>query len=371
MPISGPWITQAEIDLAGKAAATAWYSGAGSFIREFEKAFAARVGRKHAIAVSCGTAAVHLAYLALGLGPGDEAIMPDATWIATSAPLSYVGATPVFADIERSNWCIDPDSVERRITPRTRAVVAVNLYGGMPDYERLGDICRAQGITLVEDAAESVGSLHRGRPAGSFGTISIFSFHGSKTMTTGEGGMLLTDDDAIYDRAMFLRDHGLSTGPRMYWNLEIAHKYKMSDLQAAVGIAQLQRLDALVEKKRALYGWYREALADRPELMWNPEPPQDRNAFWLVTMIPPRVPGNDKDELIAGLMSNGIGCRPFFYPLSSMPAYAGHPDASRGRELNPVSYELSDTGVCLPSALRLEREDVEKVAGILRRLLHR
>src|SRR5205807_4949542 len=186
------------------------------------------------------------------------------TWIASVAPVNHVGATPVFAHIDARTWCLSPSAFEAAITPRTKAAIVVDLYGAMPDWDRLVEIAARHGIVLIEDAAEAIGSRWRDRPAGSFGTMSAFSFHGSKTLTTGEGGMLLLDDDMLLDRVMRLRDHGRASGDIMFFNEEIGWKYKMSSMQAALGLAQLERVDELVDAKRRIFDWYRQELAD-----WN------------------------------------------------------------------------------------------------------
>src|SRR6186997_3303179 len=194
IPIAGPSITQKEIDYVTEAVKTAWYDGANVFHARFERAFAAHCGRRHAVCLPSCTSGLHLALLALGVGPGDEVIVPDATWIASVAPVCYVGATPVFADIDAQTWCLSSDAFEAAVTPRTKAAIVVDLYGSMPDWSRISEIASRSSITLIEDAAEAIGSLWRDRPAGSFGVMSAFSFHGSKTLTTGEGGMLVLDD---------------------------------------------------------------------------------------------------------------------------------------------------------------------------------
>ena len=214
----------------------AWYGSANHYHDRFERAFAEYVGTKYAVALPSCTAALHLALLALGVGPGDEVIVPDCTWIASSAPISYVGATPVFADIDAQTWCLSAETLEQCITPRTRAVIAVDLYGNMPDMDALRFVARRHGLAIIEDAAEAIGSEYHGRMAGSLGDMGVFSFHGSKTLTTGEGGMLVTDRADIISRVHVLRDHGRRPGDVSFFNAEVAFKYKMSSFQAAFGL---------------------------------------------------------------------------------------------------------------------------------------
>ncbi len=369
IPIAGPWITEREVETVLDAVRHGWYGGANFYQTRFEEAFANYVGRRFAIALPSCTAALHLALAAESVKAGDEVIVPEATWIASSAPISYVGATPVFADIDARSWCLDPRSFEAAITPRTRAVIVVNLYGGMPDMDGILEVAARHGVAVLEDAAESVGSEYRGRRAGSFGLASAFSFHGTKTLTTGEGGMLLTDDEALYRRCVFLRDHGRAEGPRLFWNTEVAFKYRMSSLQAALGLAQLERVEELVDRKRQIFGWYRDVLSGVDGITLNYEAPHTRNTYWMVTVIVDARFGLAKEEVIAALAAEGIDTRPFFYPLSSLPAYAQLISAQTAAARRGTAYQISAYGVNLPSALNLTQEQVGYVCQQLRELL--
>jgi perosamine synthetase len=369
IPIAGPSISQKEIDYVTEAVASAWYSDANKFHDRFERAFAAHCGRLYAVSLPSCTSGLHLALLALGIGPGDEVIVPDGTWIASVAPVDYVGATPVFADIDGRSWCLCPDSFEANITPRTKAAIVVDLYGSMPDWDRLAEIADRRGIALIEDAAEATGSRWRDRPAGAFGKMSAFSFHGSKTLTTGEGGMLVLDDDALLDTVLRMRDHGRVPGDIMFFNEAIGWKYKMSSMQAALGLAQLERLDELVEGKRRIFSWYREALLTWNIGTLNPDVPGLYNSYWMTTLILDAGLGLKKENLIPRLKAEGVETRPFFYPLSALPAFRDHPQARAARERNTTAYALSSYGVNLPSALSLDRSDVESVCSTLRRVV--
>lgn len=360
--VAGPWITQKEIDYVTDAVTNAWYGNHNIYHERFERAFADYLGVRYAIALPSCTSAIHLALLAYGVGPGDEVIVPDITWIATAAPISYVGATPVFADIDARTWCLSAESFAACITPRTRAVIPVDLYGGMPDMDAICEIAERHGIAVIEDAAEAIGSTYHGRRAGSLGNVGVFSFHGSKTLTTGEGGMLVTDREEIYRRSLFLRDHGRQPGDIQFYNTEVAYKYKMSAMQAALGLAQLERVEELVSRKREIFGWYRDALAGVEGLTLNAEPPGTRNSYWMATAILALERGLCKEQLMARLSEQGIDSRPFFHPLSSLPAYAGLAQAAEVQERNRVSYALAPLGVNLPSALNLSRSQVEQVS---------
>jgi perosamine synthetase len=367
IPVAGPWITEKEIAYVTDAVTTNWYEQSGDYVQRFEQAFAVATGRAFAVSLPSCTSAIHLALAALGVGPGDEVIVPDITWIASSAPITYVGATPVFADVDRATWCLTRDSVRAAISPRTKAIIAVDLYGGMPDYDALLAVADAAGVPVIEDAAEAVGSSHCGRPAGNFGVAAVFSFHGSKTVTTGEGGMLVTDDRALFDRIQTLRDHGRDRGDRFFFNSEVGFKYKMSSMQAALGLAQLERIDELVERKRDIFGWYQARLAQHVQL--NAEPPGTRNSYWMVTAVVPDTNPRRTRDLMAGFDAAGIDTRPFFHPLSSLPAYAGCPEATIARERNVVSYALDGRGLNLPSALSLPEGDVDVVCSTFLSLL--
>jgi perosamine synthetase len=369
IPVAGPWITEREIAYVAEAAATAWYANAGTFNARFEAALAAAVGRRHAISLPSCTSGLHLALVAAGVGRDDEVVVPECTWIATAAPIQYVGATPVFADIDPVTWCLSAHSLERAMTPRTRAVIVVDVYGSMPDMDALLRICERHGAVLIEDAAEAIGSQWWGRPAGGFGAASVFSFHGSKTVTTGEGGMVVTDDDALHQRMLVLRDHGRAPGDVAFFNQEVAYKYRMSAVQAAMGLAQMERLEELVERKRQIFGWYEDRLRDIEGLILNAEPPQTRNSYWMVTVLLDPARGLDKEMVARRLYSRGISSRPFFHPLSSLPAYRGTTAAEQGRDRNVVSYRLSPFGVNLPSALCLEEHDVDRVCSEVQQLL--
>lgn len=367
IPVAGPWITDREVEAVARAARHSWFDHATDESRAFQAEFAAATGRAHAIALPSCTSGLHLSLLALGIGPGDEVIVPETTWIASAAPISYVGATPIFVDVEPDSWCMSVKSVEAMLSDRTKAVIAVDVYGGFPDLVALEALCDAHGVSLIEDAAEAAGGRHAGRPAGAFGRTSTFSFHGSKTLTTGEGGMVLCDDSRLHERMLFLRDHGRLPGDASFRSVEVAWKYKMSEMQAALGRVQLDRLEELIERKRTIFGWYADRL-DGSGIALNFEREEDRATYWMNTVVFDRGTGVRADTIAAAMAAENIATRPFFSPLSSLLAYATSPDAARAAESNSVSYDLAERAINLPSALTLTEDQVDRVCSVLRSL---
>jgi len=369
IPVAGPSITQREIDYVTDAVTSCWYSEANKYHAKFERAFAEYIDVRHAVSLPSCTSAIHLSLAALGVEPGDEVIVPDVTWIASAAPIRYVGATAVFADIDERSWCLSPESFEACITKKTKAVIVVDLYGSMPEMKRIQDIANRHGVAVVEDSAEAFGSQIGDRMAGSFGDTGVFSFHGSKTMTTGEGGMLVTDRDDLFDRVCFLRDHGRVPGDVNFFNREVAFKYKMSSMQAALGLAQVERAAELVGRKREIYSWYRDALGSLPGVSLNATLPGTRNSYWMSTIVLDSSFGIGKQEFASELALRGVETRPFFHPLSSIPAYEQTEEAAKARKRNVTSYRVSRCGVNLPCGLSLTREQADFVSDQVRAVL--
>lgn len=376
--ISGPWITDKEIDYVTDAVTNAWYDNANIYNQRFENALAKYLNRKFVITLPSCTSGIHLSLLSLGIGSGDEVIVPDITWIATAAPISYVQAYPVFADIDDKTWCISTDSLESLITDKTKAIIPVDLYGNIPDMNKILEISQDHKIPIIEDAAEAIGSEYKSKKlgtkkAGSFGDISVFSFHGSKTITTGEGGMLATDNKKIYERCIFLRDHGRDPkDKRMFWNTEVAYKYKMSNVQAALGLAQLERIDELVYRKRQIFGWYKDELKELiniKDITLNYEGPNVKNTYWMVTIILNPELDIKKEKIIELMKDKNIDCRPFFYPLSQLPMYENLKQTRDIERRNKISYSISPYGVNLPSGFNMTKEKVIRVCNMLKSLL--
>jgi perosamine synthetase len=369
IPVAGPSITEREAELAADAARNAWGPGHYAFNARFERMFADYVGTRHAVSLPHATAGLHLSLAALGIGPGDEVIVPDVTWIASVAPVVYVGADPVLVDILPDTWCLDPKAVEAAVGPRTRAIIGVDLYGSVCDWDALQGIADRHGLQLIEDAAEALGSEYHGRRAGKLGRTGVFSFHGSKTVATGEGGMLTTDDDNVLARVQALRDHGRPPGDRLFLNEEIAFKYKMSGVTAALGIAQMERIDELVAYKRAIFGWYADRLEGMQGISLNAEPEGTLNSYWMVTAVVDGGYGLDKFKIMAGMRERNIDTRPFFSPLSSLKAFAEKEGARRFVGPDDAGARISRTGVNLPSGYNMTEDKVDIVCRALREVL--
>ena len=350
---AGPSITEKEKSYVADAVANGWNSNWDGYIRKFESEFARYIGGDHAMTTSSCTGALHLALLGLGIGPGDEVIVPDITWVASASSVAYTGARPVFADIDPQTWCMDPDSLKERITPKTKAVMPVHLYGHPAEMDTICEVARKHDLYIVEDAAPSLGAKYGEKRTGSMGDASAFSFQGAKIATAGEGGMLVADEE-LHARAAKLGDHGRSTSKRL-WNDELGYKYKMSNVQAALGLAQLERIEELVYKKRQIFGWYAERLGGR--LQMNTEKPKCRNIYWMTTV----VINSGRDQIMKELSKYNIDSRPVFYPLSSMPMFES--------TQNPNAEAFSRGGINLPSGHNLTEDDVDYVCDALLEIL--
>ena len=354
-----PSITPLEVSYASDAAANGWGDRCYEYIGRFERGFAHHLGVRHAIATSSCTGALHLGLAALGIGPGDEVIIADTNWIASAAPIVHLGATPVFVDILPDSWCIDPAAAAAAITPRTKAILAVHLYGNVCDMDALQALGARHGIPVVEDAAEAIGSQHCGRRAGSIGRFGTFSFHGTKTLTTGEGGMFVTDDDALFERVLTLSNHGRVRGQqRQFWPDMLGLKYKLSNIQAAIGCAQLERIDALIARKRAIMQGYRDRLGSMEGIALNPEPPGTVNGAWMPTAVFAPETGVTRERLQACFAAANIDARVFFWPLSGLPMFT----PNRG---NRHAWDIPGRAINLPSFHDITEAELDRVAGVV------
>jgi len=365
--MAGPWITEHEITIVEDAMRNGWYEKAYDYCEKFQEEFATYHDRAYGIMTPNCTSAIHLLLCALGISDDDEIIVPECTWIATAAPITYLRARPVFCDIDPVNWCLDPGSVKKRITSRTKAIIVVDLYGNMPLMDELIELADEHGIPLIEDAAEALGSTYKGVRAGKFGVGSLFSFHRTKTITTGEGGMLLLDDERLFERCMFLRDHGRKPNGQMYYNYEVTYKYMPFNLQAALGYAQFQRIDELVGRKQEQLRKYREGLSAVDDIQLNPEPEGGVNGAWITAVVFGKSYNLTKEEAIDRLAQFEIPARPFFYPLSSLPAYPGCRE--KYERLNPVAYDICSRGINLPGAANLTEGQMDGVCEGIKTIL--
>lgn len=358
---AGPSISARETSYVLDAVRHGWNRQWNGYLRRFEQALAEYVGARYALATSSGTGALHLALAALGIGPGDQVIVPDLTWVATANAVLYVGATPVFADVEPDTWCLDPASFQAAITERTRAVIAVHLYGHPARMDRILQIARRHHLYVVEDAAPAIGAEFQGQRVGALGDIGCFSFQGAKLLVTGEGGMLVTRSEALYRRAYALWDQGRTPGT--FWINELGWKYKMSNLQAALGLAQLERVDAFIEAKRQIFAWYAEGLSGVPYLRLNAEAPWARSIYWMTSLVLDESCPLGRDELRQKLAERKIDTRPVF------PAISRYGFWPRRQAPQPVADRLGRQGVNLPSGIRLRRREVEYICSEIRRVL--
>ena len=361
-----PSITELEIRYATDAAAHGWGERCYEYIERFEYMFREHLGVKHAIATSSCTGAMHMGLAALDVGMGDEVIIADTNWIASAAPVTYLGATPVFVDVLPDTWCIDPAKAEKAITSRTKAIIAVHLYGNLCDMDALQAIGKRHDIPVIEDAAEAIGSVWHGKRAGSMGAFGTFSFHGTKTITTGEGGMFVTSDDAIYERVLTFSNHGRARGQtRQFWPDEIGFKYKISNIQAAIGCAQMERIHELIARKKEVFCYYAEQLRTIPGISMNPQNRGTINGYWMPTVVFSPETGVNREFLQAIFREAEIDARVFFWPLSTLP-----PFASKTTE-NPIAKNLCERAINLPSYHDMAPHEQDRVLAILSKAIPR
>ena len=344
---------------------TAWISSVGRFIQAFETEFGRFIGSPHALGCCNGTVALHLALLGIGCGPGDEVIVPTLTYIASANAVTYCGATPVFVDVDPRTFNMDPAQVAARITPRTKAIMPVHLYGHPADMDPIMALAEKHNLRVIEDAAESHGALYKGRKTGSIGEIGVFSFFGNKIITTGEGGMLTTANPDLAARMKLLRGQGMDL-QRRYWFPIVGYNYRMTNIEAAIGLAQLEQIEDHLEARRRVRRWYDERLRDLTEFVQVPvEEGWASHSFWMYTIIlgDNVVAGLTRDEFMARLDADGIETRPVFYPMHVLPPYLDR----AGRY--PVADRLAAQGVNLPTHGKLTEEDVEYVVSRIRAAL--
>ncbi len=360
LPVAEPDLTRAELRSLIDAYLSTWISSIGEYIRQFEQRFAARHGMAHGVATSNGTVSLHLALAALGIGEGDEVIVPDFTFAASANTVIHVGARPVLVDVDPDTWCISVDAIAKAITPRTRAIMPVHVFGRPAPMTEIAELARAHGLFVIEDCAEAHGARYDGKPVGSFSDIASFSFFGNKIITTGEGGICLANDPDLAARMRMLRDHGMRPD-RRYWHDEPGYNFRMTNLQAAIGCAQLDRMDELIAMRRKVHDIYASELASIPGVTLPPPlPARFEPVVWFSCAL---VPAQHRAALIAACREANIDLRPFFHGLSSMPAYR------RYARKCPVSSQLSASGINLPTSRKVDARLVAKIAGIFRKVL--
>jgi perosamine synthetase len=358
---AGPSISAREASYALDAAKYGWNNQWNKYLSRFEQAFAEYIGVKHAIATSSCTGALHLSLLALGIGKGDEVIVPELTWVATANAVLYTGATPIFADVEEDSWCLDAESAASKITPRTKAIIPVHLYGQPARMDRILDLAKAHKLQVVEDAAPSAGAEFNGQRTGSFGEFGCFSFQGAKLLVTGEGGMLLTNDTELYQRVYKIWDQGRVPGS--FWIDTNGWKYKMSNVQAAIGLGQLERIEELVEAKRRIFGWYAESLVGVPHLRLNREIPGTRSIYWMTSIYLEESCPLSRDALRSELKKHNVDTRDVFPAISQYPVWPVK------QAPQPRGTRIGARAINLPSGVCLKREQVQYVCDQIRALM--
>lgn len=362
IPISEPNIGSLEVKYVSDAVKSGWVSSLGKYIVEFETKFSKYCERKYGVVTSNGTVALHLALLALDIGKGDEVIVPNFTFIATANAVTYTGAKVVLADIESDTWNIDPKQIEKLITKKTKAIILVPLYGHPCEYKEILAIAKKHKLKVIEDAAESHGAMYDGKKVGSFGDISCFSFYGNKTITTGEGGICLTDNEALRDKMAYLRDHAMEKDKR-YWHKTVGFNYRMTNMQAALGVAQLSRIDQFIKIKRAIAARYRKNLTGFDKVILPAERKNNFHTYWMFSILLTSKAKYSRDEFMKKLKEKGVDSRPLFYPLCDLPPY------KQSNKKFPVSNSVAYNGLSLPSSTKLSLKEVDFVCKVVKDIL--
>lgn len=360
IPISQPSIGEKEIEYVTDAVKSGWVSSLGKYIDMFEEKFAVYCGTKYAVATSNGTTALHLALVSLGITAEDEVIIPDLTFVATGSAVKYIGAKVITVDIEEDTLCISPEAIEKAITSKTKAIIPVHLYGHPANMEEINKIAKKHNLFVIEDAAEAHGAEVNGKKVGSLSDAGVFSFYGNKIITSGEGGMITTNDEVLYKKMRYLRDHAMSKEKR-YWHTEVGFNYRMTNLQAALGVAQFERIDELLAKKKEIFGWYQDGLKEVKGIKLNHQAPWAKNVYWMVCLELDGCSESQRDEFIQKLKNKNIDSRPYFYPVSDMPMYE-YTDT-------PITHKVYQRGLNLPSYFDITKEQVEYVCTKIKELI--
>jgi perosamine synthetase len=358
-----PSITELEVQYATDAARNGWGERCYEYIGKFEDKFKSFTGAKYAIATSSCTGALHMGLAALNVGPDDEVILADTNWIASAAPITYLGAKPVFVDILPDTWCLDPAKVEAAITEKTKAIIAVHIYGNLCEMDQLLAIGEKHGIPVIEDAAEAIGSHWHGKHAGTLGKFGAFSFHGTKTLTTGEGGMFITNDPDLYEQVLTLSNHGRARGQtKQFWPDAVGFKYKISNLQAAIGLGQMERINQLVSRKREIFEYYKKAFSGLPGITTNPESSGNVNGYWMPTLVFDKSTGITREQLQQKFSEESIDARVFFHPLSSLDMFEDNP-------ANTNAWDIPARAINLPSYHDITDLELDRVIDVVRQTI--
>ena len=360
-----PSITQLEIDYVNDAIKNGWGEHCYDYIVKFSEEFKRYLNVKYAIPTSSCTGALHLALYSIGLMPGDEVIVPDISWIASVSPITYFNARPIFVDVLEDTWCIDPKKIEEAITEKTKAIIPIHLYGNLAEMDEILSIAKNHNLIVIEDAAEALGSEYKGKKAGTMGDFGIFSFHGTKVITTGEGGMIVTNNKDFYENLEIIADHGRDPKvPKTFWCERLGLKYKISNLQAALGCAQLKRIQELLNKKREIFFLYKKYLSSIEDIKLNPEPEYTKNSYWMPTIVFGKKYNFDRDDLLDYLKKNGITPRPFFYPTSTFPMF-------EEKKENVISQKIYHRGINLPSYFEIKKEEIKYICEVIKEFINK
>ena len=363
IPILEPDLSGNEMNYVRECIKTNWISSQGKYVKRFEEFFSKLHQDRYSVSVANGTTALHLALSTLNIGPGDEVIVPNITFAACANVVMQTGAEPVFCEIDKESWCISPKEIELLISSKTKAIMVVHLYGQVAEVQKIKEICLKNKIYFLEDCAEAIGSSYDGNPVGVFGDVATFSFFGNKTISTGEGGMLLFKDKLLAKKSRILRDHGMNPDIK-YWHEMPGYNYRLTNMQAAIGLAQLERFESIVEKKMIISSWYKEKLVDCKGIRHKPlNLDLVKHSNWLFTIV--LEDSIDKDEVIKNLFGFGIEARRVFYPLNVMPPYREF----RCSESLIVSKIISEQGLSLPSSVNLKKSDINFIVRCLKEIL--
>ena len=366
-----PSITDSEIFHVNDAIRNGWGKNMNNYSEKFSKYFSRYVGKKFVLNTSHCTAAIHLALIALNIKKGDEVIVPDFTWVASVSPILYVGAKPVFADIDPKTLCLSAKTIKKCITKKTKAVIVVDLYGNMPDWDEILTLCKKNKIRIIEDAAESLGAKYKNKKAGKFGVISVFSFNATKLAMSGQGGCLCTDDIKFYEKAKLHSHHGLNKNDtsKYFWSDVLGYQYNWTNIQAALAYAQMKRINSLIKKKKDIYRNYKKLIGKSKDFILNESEKHTLTTNWISYLNFSNKFKFKKEKLIKEVQKYKIDLRPIFYPLSSMPTFQKYVNKKKIEKENYYSYKLSKMGVCLPSGNDLTYQDQAYVIKVLKKVI--